>query len=72
MLALPEAIMELAIGQLHDHDQLIANELNPFECQQEGMADRFDLLEGIVFLPQLLALTYRFIRIAGDEFDRLV
>ena len=48
--ALLEAVPEVAVGQLHDDDQLAVDDVEAFQRQDEGMADRLDAVEGLELL----------------------
>ena len=71
-LALAEAVLELPVGQLHDHHEFVADDLDAFERQEERVADRLDLLERAEFLPEPVLAAAVFGLRARDELDRLV
>ena len=48
--ALAEAVPEVAVGQLHDDDQLAVDDVEAFQRQDVGMADGLDAAEGLEFL----------------------
>ena len=45
-----EAVPEVAVGQLHDDDELAVDNVVAFQRQDIGVANRFDAAEGFVFL----------------------
>ena len=69
--ALAELVLQLVVGQFHDHDEFGPDHLDPFEGEHERVADLLDLLERGELLAQLLA-TFGHGRVAGDELDGLV
>ena len=60
--------LQVAIGQLHDEDQHPVEDLDPFQGEEEGVADALDALDGLAFLGGEAAAG---VRVAGDELDGL-
>ena len=54
--ALLEAVPEVAVGQLHDDDELAVDDVVAFQRQDVGMADRLDAAEGLEFLLGAVAV----------------
>ena len=48
--ALLEAVPQVAVGQLHDDDELAVDDVVAFERQDVGVADRLDAAERLEFL----------------------
>ena len=69
--ALLEAVPEVAVGQLHDDDELAVDDVEAFEREDERMADGLDALEGLEFLLGALAVLAGGVEVAVDELDGL-
>ncbi len=70
--ALAEEIVQAAVGQLHDDDQLAVDPLDAVHAQQEGVAQGLDVLQGAQFLLGAGgAAVVQVVVVAADELDRL-
>ena len=70
--ALVVAIAHLPIREFHHHHEVAADQLHAFQREQEGMADRLDLKEGVELLIELMVVARIGVIRAGDELDRFV
>ncbi len=70
--ALLEAVPQIALGQLHDDDELAVDDVEAFEREDIGMANRGDAAEGFQFLLGALAAVVAAAEVAEDELDGLV
>jgi hypothetical protein len=62
---LHKAVMQLAIGQFHDHHQFPIGQFNSFEGEKIGVSNCLDLFEGREFPTAFIATSC-------DELDCLV
>jgi hypothetical protein len=60
-----KAIVELAVGQFHDHDQFAASQFHTIQAEEEWVPNGFDLFKRSKFLSESLT-------ISRNEFDCLV
>src|SRR5439155_2883048 len=66
-----EHVVQAAIGQLHNDDQLAVEDLNAFHEEQERVADGLNQLNGFQFVRHGGAGVVDTLQIAVDELDRL-
>src|SRR5262249_15198264 len=69
--ALLEAVPEVLVGQLHDDHELAVDDVEAFQGQDVGVADRLDAAEGLQLLFGPLALFAEVLEVAVDELDGL-
>ena len=70
--ALAEPVPEVAVGQLHDDEELAVDDVEAFERKNVGMAYGFDAGQGFEFLLGAVPILVSCLKIAVDELDRLV
>src|SRR5207302_1712655 len=71
VLALDVQVVQAAVGQLHDDDQLAGGDLDAVERADEGVADLLDALQGVEFLFSAGAVHVERVEVAVDELDGL-
>ncbi len=71
VMLLDEQIVQAAVGQLHDDDQLAFDFLDLLESADERMANLLDALQGVHFLLGADAFPVEGIEVAVDKLDGL-
>src|SRR6266404_3382689 len=71
VLALDEGVVQAAVRQLHDDDQLAVDILNSVQAKYEGMTDFLDPLKGLQFLLGMDGIDVERFEIAVNELDCL-
>src|SRR5262249_9214971 len=66
------AVPQVAVGQLHDDDELAVDDVVALEREDERMADGLDSAEGLEFLFGAVAVVAGRFEVAEDELDGLV
>src|SRR5207302_1201529 len=69
---LAEPVPEIAVGQLHDDEELPVDDVEAFERKDVGMAYGLDAGERFEFLLGAVPVLVGCLEIAVDELDRLV
>src|SRR5262249_50089632 len=72
MLAFLVPVVEAAVGQLHDDEELAIDDVVAFERENVRMADALDAFEGLEFLADAnLIVFFAAVEAAVDDFDGL-
>ena len=66
-----QQLLQVLVRQLHDDDQFSLNAFEPVDGQKKGMADGFDVLDGVQLVLGPLAVAAQAIEVAVNELDGL-
>ena len=70
-MVLDEQILQAAIGQFRDNDQFAFDGLDAIDRQQEGVANRLDVLNGPELVFGMFADAAQSVEVAVDKLDGL-
>ena len=71
VLAFDVGVVQAAVCQFHDDDQLAVDVLNPVQGKNERMADFLDPLQSLQFLLGVDGVDIEGLQVAVDKLDRL-